>query len=226
MCGRYTLFSEIKDLSVRFSIPENLIVHYPKNYNISPNQYILAIMSRGDNTITDLVKWGLKPSFNNEHLNFKAIHNARAETIQTKPTFKQIIKTQRCIIPTNGFYEWQKTNNGIRPFFIHKNKNELFALAGIWTTEIDFKGAEIRSCSILTKKAAPEFAKIHHRMPVVLQNTMEKKWINNHTDLDSLMETCLNAPSEQKLYVDEVSHYVNCSNNSGEDCIVPTPKLL
>lgn len=226
MCGRYTLFSTLETIINRFSVTDNSIHSPAKNYNVHPGQNVLTILRKGQDISTEMMKWGFKLKWDSASVEPKTIHNSRIESLQAKSTFKSIVKRQRCLIPTNGFYEWKKSTTGKLPFFIHIQRNELFAFAGIWTSEIDDKGAKRNSCSIVTKAANSKLTSIHSRMPVIVAKEMETRWLDEHSHPPDLLDNLLSEPNEPNIYADIVSDYVNSTRHSGEDCITPKPRLL
>ena len=226
MCGRYTLFSNLETIINRFSVTDNSIHSPTKNYNVHPGQNVLTILRKGHDISAEIMKWGFKLNWNSATVEPRTLYNSRIESLLTKPTFKSIVKQQRCLIPTNGFYEWKKSIKGKLPFFVHTQRNELFAFAGIWTSEIDDNGLKINSCSIVTKAANSKLASIHSRMPVIVTKEMESHWLDAHSHPPDIIDNILSDPNEANIYADVVSDYVNSTRHAGEDCITPRPRLL
>ena len=104
--------------------------------------------------------------------------NARIETILEKPSFKKAVKTQRCIVPSTGFYEWKKDNDTKTPYYIHPKNDRYMAFAGIYDTWQAENGAMLKTFSIITTDATQEMANIHHRMPVILDTNDEQRWLS------------------------------------------------
>ena len=226
MCGRYTLFSDLESILNRFSVTDSRIHSQTKNYNVHPGQNVLTILRKGKDISAEMMKWGFKLNWDSVSIEPKTIHNARIESLLTKSTFKSIVKRQRCLIPTNGFYEWKKSIKGNLPFFVHTQRNELFAFAGIWTSEIDDNGEKINSCSIVTKAANSKLTSIHRRMPVIVTKQVEMHWLDERSHPSDLIDNLLSDPNEPNIYVDIISDYVNSTRHSGENCIAPRPRLL
>ena len=202
-------------------------IHSPtKNYNVHPGQNVLTILRKGKDISAEMMKWGFKLNWDSVSTEPKTIHNARIESLLTKSTFKSIVKRQRCLIPTNGFYEWKKSIKGKLPFFVHTQRNELFAFAGIWTSEIDDNGLKINSCSIVTKAANSKLTSIHRRMPVIVTKQVEMHWLDERSHPSDLIDNLLSDPNEPNIYADIISDYVNSTSHTGEDCIAPRPRLL
>ena len=210
----------------RFSVMDTHVQSLNENYNIHPGQNVLTILNRGEVISAEMMNWGLKSSPGSFNREVKTIHNSRIESVLTRPTFKSIVKRQRCLIPTNGFYEWKKTTKGSHPFFIHRQRNDLFAFAGIWTFEPSNSGTMTNSCSIITKPAISNLSSIHSRMPVILSKGQEMIWMSENSYLTGILSSLSSKTSEPDILADHISTYVNSPHNSDEECIVPIPKLL
>jgi len=149
--------------------------------------------------------------------------NARAETVDEKPSFRAAFKRRRCIVPASGFYEWMKTNGGKQPYFITTANGEPLGLAGLWESWIGPHGEELESCTILTTDANEEVARLHNRMPVILAPEDYDEWLGGGKDatpaqLSQLKHLFRPFPAEQmKLF--PVSTFVNNPRNEGEACI-------
>ena len=226
MCGRYTLFSSLETIIDRFSVAENGVHVLTKNYNAHPGQSVLTILKNNKNISTKMMKWGFERNWTGNNGNYKTIHNSRVETLLTKPTFRSLVKKQRCLIPSNGFYEWKKSAAGNNPFFIHTPQNSLFAFAGIWTSEIEDSGSTKNSFSLITKPANSKLSSIHHRMPVIIGKEIETDWLSEKTCPADLIDHLLKESHEPDVYVDSVSNYVNSTRHSGKECIALRPRLL
>ena len=211
MCGRFAIIPD--DMKARYGLAGELIEITP-NYNASPGQNLPVITRYQGQNQLQLMKWGLIPHWSkDEKIGYKMI-NARSETILEKPSFKHPFKTNRCIIPISGFYEWQKLDEKHKlPFFIHFQNEPIISLAGIfehWTNP-DTK-AQITSFSILTTQANPQMRQIHDRMPVILAKEQETEYLE--TDPETAFS--LLQPSTQKLDIYEVSNLVNSPRNNSE----------
>jgi putative SOS response-associated peptidase YedK len=154
--------------------------------NIAPSQSLFAVLSGtgraggtggGGEPEPAKAKWGLTTSWRPE-----LIINARAETVATKPSFRKAFLERRCIVPADGWYEWQKRRGGKQPYFIHARSNEPFAFAGIW--EPDEHGSP--TVAIITTAATPSIAMIHNRMPAVLLPDQWPHWLAAQTPADAL----------------------------------------
>lgn len=185
MCGRFTLTVDLLNLLQRWQIAEDsekkLRLEYQPSYNISPGQSVLAIAAAKKEIRAGFLHWGLKLFPSQTGLTI----NARAETAHEKISFAKLIKNRRCIIPADGFYEWEKQGETKNPFYLYlnsgksdnkSNSNQLFALAALWDRK-DSKQTNDANCVILTQAAPPALKHIHHRMPVVLTAEDEYRWL-------------------------------------------------
>ncbi|KAA8782491.1 SOS response-associated peptidase [Paenibacillus amylolyticus] len=220
MCGRFTITDPLDAIMDRYmaSIAEGF--EYRPNYNAAPMQYIPTIIAGkdGKNKLGSL-RWGLVPSWAKDDKIGNKMINARMETLAEKPAFKRLISSKRCIIPTNGFYEWKKEDSGKRPMRILMKDERLFSLAGLYDTWTDPEGNKLSTCTIITTEPNSLMEDIHNRMPVILNPDDEAEWIGrNNEDVQSLLS--LLKPyraSEMRAY--EVPKEVGNVRNNNEDLI-------
>ncbi len=188
-------------------------------FNIAPGQDILAVRQneKAENEAT-LLHWGLIPSWAKDTSIGWKLTNARSETVMEKPSFRSSYHSRRCLIPVDGFYEWQHVGRQKQPYYFHRTDGDLFALAGLWERWVD-KGKEeiIESCTILTCEANFLVSPIHHRMPVVMGKSDFPVWLDASLDAVDLIK-----PYEWLGFESvPVSTYVNNSRNEGSECISP-----
>lgn len=166
------------------------------------------------------MRWGLIPFWAKDpKIGYKMI-NARAETVNEKPSFKHSLKNKRCIVPASGFYEWLKSEKQKIPFYIKPKDQEYFSFAGLYDVWKDAEGKEIKSYTIITTTPNIKMAKIHDRMPVILKVADEDKWLDQNTDIDELLKLLKPYPdSEMEIY--SVSDLVNSPRNDNKDLIKP-----
>ena len=175
-------------------------VRIPKlkpNYNFSPTQEA-PVLRHGEGVQLDLLKWGLVPFWAKDvKIGYKMI-NARAETVTEKPAFRAAFTKRRCIVPLSGFIEWKRTDDAKRPFAIHLKTEPVMSLAGIWESWKP-EGAKkaLETFSILTTEANSFMAKIHDRMPVILDKDGEDAWMDEKADKEELVK--LLKPCASKL---------------------------
>jgi len=216
MCGRYALYSDIKQIKSHFAIDQVVIESEP-NYNVAPTQEVLAVIHQGEFNTLDKLHWGLVPFWAKDiKIGSKKI-NARQETIPTKPSFREAFKKRRCLIPADGFYEWYGEKGQKQPLFITLPDKKPFVFAGLWETWQDKadSGTVYRSCTIITREAAGALEKIHHRMPVVLAPEAYEAWMEPGKDeVESLLDI-LSSGAVTDFTFYPVSKQVNAVRNSG-----------
>jgi putative SOS response-associated peptidase YedK len=159
MCGRYTLAESPRKLAKRFDVPETPDLPFDgQRYNIAPTQQVPIVRQKDNAREMVLAKWGLIPSWAKDMKIGNQLINARADTIAARPSFRAAYKSRRCLIPTDGFYEWQKTDDGKQPFHIRMKDKEPFAFAGLWEWWRPEEGEPVESCAIITTDANERMA--------------------------------------------------------------------
>jgi putative SOS response-associated peptidase YedK len=223
MCGRFTLHHESQEIIDRFGVQEILFELKPR-YNIAPTQSI-AVITQSDTRTLSAYKWGLIPSWAQDPQIASKMINARSETLAEKPSFKKSLVTKRCIIPVDGFYEWQQVGKNKIPLYACMKNQELFALAGLWDEWQAPNGAVIRSCTIITVEPNPLLAKVHHRMAAILSPDDESTWLDpNLKDVNKLLGILKTYP-DNNMQLFPVSKAVNNTSFDSPECIKPTGKF-
>lgn len=219
MCGRYTLAtSDPGQLRSRFAIGESVEVR--RRYNVAPGDDVLAVVQRGPEPHGAVLRWGLVPAWADDprELSVKTI-NARAETVQERPAYRDAFAQRRCLIVADGFYEWQAGT----PHWITRADGESFAFAGLWASWRP-RTAEpvepLRSCAIVTTAASDAIRDLHDRMPVILLPGDESTWLASGSSPEMLHEV-LAAAREQQLVARPVSRAVNDARHDAPDCLGP-----
>jgi putative SOS response-associated peptidase YedK len=189
MCGRFTITVSMEELMLRYLTNDTTIIHYSPKYNMAPMQKIPAVIHDGSRNRLGEVRWGLVPSWAKEDKNGSNLINARAETLLEKASFKRLIGTRRCIIPADGFYEWQKRDSGKQPMRIVMRDGGIFSMAGLYDIWTSPEGTRISTCTIITTAPNSLMADIHDRMPVILSQGDEEEWLRrDNTGIPSLMK--------------------------------------
>lgn len=182
MCGRYAL--TLPPEAVRNYIRFQEIPNFPPLTDIRPTQAVPVVrLERGERRY-GLMRWGFIPSFVRDETTFPLLFNARSETVFEKASFRNAIRRRRCILPADGFYEWQKLDEkGKRkqPFLIRRPMQGPIALAGIWECWQSPNGSEIDTTAILTTSANATLSAIHERMPVILEPRDFEAWLSPDT---------------------------------------------
>lgn len=226
MCGRYTLSSGGEELALMFDLTELPLL--PQRYNIAPTQEsaVVRIDGKGAPRRMDLLRWGLIPYWAKEASIGNRMINARSESVAEKPAFKYSFRKQRCLIPTDGFYEWKKEGKTKQPFFIHRRDGKPFALAGLWARWKDPElGAPRDTFTILTTSANELIRPLHDRMPVILDPKDFDLWLDPAIDDRERLEPLLAPYDPDQMETFPVSRSVNSPAHDAADCVVPLAEV-
>ena len=187
MCGRFVLLTDLRVITESFHV-QNVACEYRPGNNISPGQQIAAVLRRDDQNSLVNFRWGLIPSWSKDPSIGNRMFNARAETIAEKPSFKNAFQKRRCLIPADGFYDWQKIGRIKKPLRFSLKSGEPFGLAALYETWISPEQKPINTCTIITTEPNDLLRPIHDRMPVIVQKGQEAAWIdpNNHNQKELL----------------------------------------
>lgn len=221
MCGRYGFsIKNAKEVYKRFEI-ENEVPNLKSHYNIAPGTMQPTITRHSPNSI-QFMFWGLIPHWAQDNsMSYKTI-NARAEGIESKPSYKKPLRFQRCLIPASGFYEWDKSTKPSIPYYFQLKDESLFAFAGlydVWKDPLD--GQEIYSYTIITTVPNDVVAPVHQRMPVILSKDDEDFWLNPDViEPERLLPLLRPYPSDQ-MKATRVSSAVNNPRIDTADLIKP-----
>jgi putative SOS response-associated peptidase YedK len=213
MCGRFTQRADSKKIAKEFKVAEVPAVE--ARYNIAPTQEVLAVYEHEDGREATFFKWGLVPAWAKDTSMGARLINARSETVAEKPAFRAAFKQRRCLIPADGFYEWQRKDGRKQPFFFHLRDERPFGFAGLWERWEGKGGAVINSCAILTTEANEVLRPVHDRMPVILHPEDYKLWLGaDARELDLVKEMLRPYPAEEMLAY-PVGTSVNSPRNQG-----------
>ncbi len=215
MCGRFTLAQSPEDVARAFGL--DAVPNFPPRYNIAPSQPV-GVVVRGKNASKPefrLMGWGLIPSWAKDPSIGAKLINARSETVTVKPSFRAAFKYRRCLIPADGFYEWQKTPQGKKqPFYFSIADNTVFAFAGLWESWND-----IETCTILTTSANSLLQPIHDRMPVILNPEDYGRWLAPSIQGGQPLSDLLRPFPNESMQAIPVSTRVNSAKIDDEFCI-------
>jgi putative SOS response-associated peptidase YedK len=207
MCGRFVFTPGGKaTFTTRFDIENDVEVE--ERYNIAPGAMVPVVTRQSPNQAV-LMRWGLIPFWAKDPRIGYALINARAETVAQKPAFRKPLRIQRCIVPTNGFYEWRKGPDGSEPFFIHRKDGTLMGFAGLYDVWKDAEGHPIRSFTIITTTPNAVVAPIHDRMPAILREDQEDRWLDPKTQDPAMLLPLLSPYEGKTLEAYSVSKAVN-----------------
>ncbi len=216
MCGRYSQTKPIKTLKEHFQAIA-LEMDEEERYNIAPSQSVPVVIAGDQGREIHTMRWGLIPSWAKDSALGNKLINARAETVHEKPSVKSSFKQRRCLVPTDGFYEWQVRDAGKFPQYIRLRTGGLFAFAGLWS-EWDSGKEILQTFTIITITANRDLESVHHRMPVILMPENYENWLAPASkEFPGLMKPL----GDGLLDHYEISKTVNSPKNDSEECITP-----
>jgi len=221
MCGRFTLTVDAHQ--IREAFPWITLEHeIQPRYNIAPSQPIALVPNDGLNRL-DYFIWGLIPSWSKDPSIGNRLINARGETLDEKPAFKTAFKRRRCLILSDGFYEWQKepgTSTKI-PIYIKMKNTQPFGFAGLWETWQAPDGSDVRSATIITVEPNELVKKYHNRMPAILAPNTYDTWLQPGEGDIKQLKNLLMPYNAAEMMAFPVSRVVNNPVNESPECILP-----
>jgi putative SOS response-associated peptidase YedK len=221
MCGRFAFYSPSEATAALFGVDGVLAVE--PRYNIAPTQFVAAIRE-DENRQRELtmLRWGLVPFWAKDPAIGNRMINARAETVAEKPSYRAAFKHRRCVVLTDGFYEWHRDGDVKIPHFISLLSGEPFGLAALWESWTDKESGEFLNTTTLITTVANEFMQpLHHRMPVILQPDTANVWMSGSDDY--LAQAADRTPALRAWPVDR---RVNNARNQGEELIVAAGEVI
>src|SRR5919106_5518192 len=177
MCGRFSITGDLDFYAEYFGVEEVLTEPLERSWNVAPTDPVYVITEREGRRALGSMRWGLVPHWAKDA---RSIHiNARSETVASTPTFRDSFASKRCLIPSDGFYEWEPAEQGRTPHWVYRADGHPMAFAGIWAARLDPDTEHWgRTCSIITTEAGGVVAPIHHRMPVALPPETWDDWLD------------------------------------------------
>ncbi|MCH8487104.1 MAG: SOS response-associated peptidase [Candidatus Cyclonatronum sp.] len=222
MCGRYVRFSTKTELEHHFESEFKIDGEAGASYNVAPGTLNPVVLTgRAQTRGITLMKWGLIPPFaDTPNIGYKMM-NARSETIHEKPSFRPAFERKRCLVPANGFFEWQQTGSAKIPHFISLQNEPLFAFAGLFERWLGPHNEAVFSYTIITTQANPLLAPLHERMPVILRPEQYNPWLDPaQRDTEALRALLQPYPAEE-MSLWEVPDDVNKATVNHADLIKP-----
>jgi len=206
-----------------FDAPDNEDQDWRPRYNIAPTQPVPVIRQnpRQPRRELSLIRWGLIPSWSKNSAGAARMINARSETAHSQPAFRDALKFRRCLIPADGFYEWQKRGTAKQPYCFEVNGGELFAFAGLWERWKNPSGEWIKTCSILTTTPNAVTSAIHDRMPVILECDHYDLWLDPGMQDTKVVSDFLKPFDAKTMQSYPVSARINYAANDDEECSRP-----
>ena len=220
MCGRKTLTKDTQAIIEELLIDEwDQKDEYSPSYNIAPTQNSPILIYNNKRKIEQM-RWGLIPSWAKDKAIGAKMINARGETLLEKPSFKNLVISNRCIVITDGYFEWHNIGTVKTPYYFHDSKKNILPMAGLWDEWKSANGELMKTYTVITTTPKPEYAHIHNRMPVILPHSEIDAWINtrDHSPKYALGHVL---PYRYELEVYPVSTFVNSPKNNSARCITP-----
>jgi putative SOS response-associated peptidase YedK len=219
MCGRYLITSAPEAFRRLFRYEEQ--PNFPPRYNVAPTQPIPIVRLAEGKRQFALVRWGLIPAWVKDPRNFSLLVNARGESVNDKPAFRNAMRRRRCLVPADGFYEWKQEGGRRRPYCVRPRQAGPIAFAGLWESWSGPNGEELETAAIVTTAASREIAHLHSRMPVIVPPEAFDLWLGCRT-VDATVAAALIVPAREGLLeAYEISPAVNRTANDGPELIAP-----
>jgi putative SOS response-associated peptidase YedK len=237
MCGRYSAAGTLNELAKLIDFVCRAPFFAPR-YNVAPRQSMPVIVLENFQPVMKPMRWGLIPSWAKDESIGDKLINARAETIAEKTSFKKPFHSQRCLIPADGFYEWQRRDNSFTPFRFRMRDDSFFCFAGIYEKwirppregEFEFNDFDepppsrvIETFSIITTEANDMVFAVHERMPVILGSDSYLRWIDcqRYGSDDVFIRAMLHPYPAEEMDCYRVSKLVNNAKNDSPECLKP-----
>ena len=194
--------------------------NFPPRYNVAPTQPVPIVRVFEGQREFALVRWGLVPAWVKDPRTFTLLINARGESVNDKPAFKNAMKRRRCLFPADGFYEWKRSTARNQPYFVRLKSGQPMAFAGLWESWMGPNGEEQETAAIVTTRASASIAHIHDRMPVIVPPEAFDFWLDSHVDGATAAAVIAPAPPEA-IEAYEVSSAVNRTANDSPGLLLP-----
>jgi len=217
MCGRFAQTSSAQDYAELVGATSGL--DSKPQFNVTPDSSVVAALQQEGELVLAQLRWNLVPQWSKGPDSRFRMHNARAETLAEKPAFRSPFRKQRCLIPADGFYEWQNSAVGKQPYYIYKEGGEPMVFAGLWDSWQDSDDNLLRSCTIVTTAANDLMQPIHHRMPVILPKENWSQWLEDDNTLR--LQALLLPYRKTNLCTHPVSKRVNNPANNDAELLNP-----
>lgn len=216
MCGRYTLRSRAVDVAEHFGLFESPPLK--PRFNIAPSQSVVAVTNIGERRCARFFDWGLVPEWLENPAEGTKPINARSESAAEKPYFRMALRRRRCLIPADGFYEWQADGRERQPFYFRLRDGSLFAFAGLyeeWRSPV----RSLDTCTILTTAANSMLRQFRERMPIILAPSDYAAWLNPQSDLSTEIQPLMRAYPVEHMECWPVAKRMNSPRVDDESCV-------
>jgi putative SOS response-associated peptidase YedK len=220
MCGRLAQTMDAVGLAERLGAPRPDFGLEPR-YNLAPGQPAVVVVADPERRLARM-RWGLVPAWAKEEKTGWRMINARAETLDRKPAFRGPLRRRRCLVPTDGFYEWQKTGPRTkRPWRVFLKEGRLLVMAGLWDVWLSPEGQPLETFTIITTRANDLVAKVHDRMPAVLSVADQAAWLDPEVSDPARLLPLLKPYPAGDMEAYPVSDLVNSPANDSPEIIAP-----
>lgn len=223
MCGRYSLIF-IDDLGKRFRIFDPML-GIRSHFNVAPSQMMPVIVHHHGQAGMVMMQWGLIPRMTRDPKISVHPINAKGETLTERPMFRNLLQTQRCLVPASGFYEWKREGTRKIPFYIHLKDAPLFAIAGLYDVWYDANTTAHPTYTIVTTAANELVAPLHDRMPVILKRGDEDRWLTGDAPAPDEMKKILGPYPADEMEAYPVSSRVN-NTDADDERLIQSLKTL
>jgi len=217
MCGRYAFLSPPADVAAHFGLVE--CAEFTPRYNIPPGTDIPVIrQSPEGKRVLHMLRWGLVPHWSKDPSIGAKLNNARAEGVQTKPSFRDAFRRRRCLIPADGFYEWKTEGRQKQPWYFSLKSGKHLAMGGVWESWRAPDGQILRTCAVITTGPNEVMAPVHDRMPVIIPPEHWQDWLSAAPEK---VDALLAPPAAQDMQAWPVDRRMSRTTEDGPDLIVP-----
>ena len=238
MCGRYASSSTTAGLYGEFGVQEVTDDDLAPSWNVAPTDPVRVVLQRPPRGEQDAppvrqlrtLRWGLVPSWSKDAKGAARLINARQETVTEKPAFKSAAARRRCLLPADGYYEWQKTADGKIPYFLHDADHDVLAFAGLYelwrdpALPDDDPGKWLWTCTVITRQATDTLGHIHDRCPVLVPPDFRDAWLDCTSGEAGVARRLLDELPEPVLEPRRVTAAVNSVRNNGPELVRPAPE--
>lgn len=211
MCGRFVSATDPDGLVRFFTVDDRQTDDLPASWNVAPTDQVYAVAEHESRRTLVRFRWGLVPFWADDPSIGSKMINARAESVADKPAFRESLARRRCLIPADGFYEWQRQGDVRTPYFVRRADGNPMAFAGLWATwrPKDEPDAErLRTCSIITTAANDRLGGIHPRMPVILEPDSWDRWLDREVSEAEALQGLLAPAADDAVEAIEVGRAV------------------
>lgn len=216
MCGRTSLFAPVEVIEARFDV--SVDGSLPPRYNVPPRSWLATVTDASPERLSRL-EWGLVPPWSDAPEAGPRPINARREGLTESAPFREAYRSRRCLVVVDGYYEWQETSQGKRPFRFERRDREPFAMAGLWERWSD-DGTSLETVAVVTAEATDAVSDVHDRMPVILDREAEGRWLANAPD-DPASDALLDPAYDEAFHHYPISARVNDPSNDDPSIIDP-----